>query len=97
MLIAYLSDIGLNLSDLTHCIKALVLDSQHLPPEILLAALHQVCRTTGQKDVPALIYPLSYAEKHSIPFEKTYDLWIIHMYTQIQTYFKYLSRLLRYV
>ena len=97
VLIAYLSDIGLNLSDLTHCIKALVLDSQHLPPETLFAALHQVCQSTGQKDVPALIYPLSYTERYSIPFEKTYNLWIVHMNTQIQTYFKYLSRLLRYV
>ena len=97
VLIAYLSDIGLNLSDLTHCIKALVLDSQHLLPEILFAALHRVCRITDQKGMSALIFPLSYAENHSIPFEKTYNLWIIHMYTQIQTYFKYLSRLLRYI
>ena len=81
VLIVYISDIGLNLSDLTHCVQALVLDPEHLPSEILLASLHQVCRTTGQNEVPALIYPLSYAERYSIPVEKTYNLWIVHMNT----------------
>ena len=96
VLIAYLSDIGLNLSDLTHCVQALVLDPQHLPSKILLASLRQVCRATGQSEVPALIYPLSYAEKQSIPFEKIYNLWIIHNHSQFEYYFKYLNRLLRY-
>jgi hypothetical protein len=96
VLIAYLSDIGLNLSDLTHCVQALVLDPEHLPSEILLSALRQVCRVTGQKGVPALIYPLSYAEKQSIPFEKAYNLWIIHNHSQFEYYFRYLNRLLRY-
>ena len=49
-----------------------------------------VCPNTG-------FYPFAYAETNSIPYEKIYNLWIIHMYTQIQAYFKYLSRLLRYV
>lgn len=96
VLIAYLSDIGLNLSDLTHCVQALVLDPQDLTSEILLASLRQVCRATGQSEVPALIYPLSYAEKQSIPFEKIYNLWIIHNHSQFEYYFKYLNRLLRY-
>ena len=97
LLIAYISDIGLNLSDLTHCLKAVVLDPEHLPSEILLAALRLASLATGQSDAPALIYPFSYAETNSIPYEKIYNLWIIHMYTQIQAYFKYLRRLLRYV
>jgi hypothetical protein len=97
VLIAYISDIGLNLSDLTHCLKAVVLDAEHLPPGILLAALRLASLATGQSDAPALIYPFAYAETNSIPYEKIYNLWIIHMYTQIQAYFKYLSRLLRYI
>jgi hypothetical protein len=97
LLIAYISDIGLNLSDLTHCLKAVVLDPGHLPPDILLAALRLASLATGQSEAPALIYPCSYAETNSIPHEKIYNLWIIHMYSQIQAYFKYLSRLLRYV
>ena len=53
-------------------------------------------RGPGQLDTPALIYPLTYVDTNSIPYEKVYNLWVIHMYTQIQAYFKYLSRLLRY-
>jgi hypothetical protein len=97
LLIAYISDIGLNLSDLTNCVKAVVLDPKQLPPEVLFDALRLSCLTTGQKDAPALIYPFIYAETNSIPFEKTYNLWIVHMHSQIQAYFKYLNRLLRYV
>ena len=95
LLVANVSDVGLNLSDLTHCVKALVVDPK-LPPTVLLAALRQSALATGQLDTPALIYPLTYADTNSIPYEKAYNLWVIHMYTQIQAYFKYLSRLLRY-
>ena len=97
MLLVNISDIGLNLSDLTHCINALVLDPGSLPPEVLFASLRLAEKAAGQSELPALIFPLSYVEDHSIPFEKTYNLWVFHMHTQSQTYFKYLSRLMKYV
>lgn len=97
ILVVNVSDIGLNLSDLTHCIKVMILDPDGLPSEILLAALRLAARTTGQKNIPALIYPQSYVEQNAIPYEKAYNLWVFHMHTQSQAYFKYLSRLMKYV
>ena len=97
VLLVNVSDIGLNLSDLTHCINAWVLDPGSLPPEVLSAALRLVEKAAGQSGLSALIFPMSYVEENSIPFEKAYHLWVFHMHTQSQTYFKYLSRLMKYV
>lgn len=97
MLLVNISDIGLNLSDLTHCINAIVLDAGSLPPEVLLASLRLAEKAAGQSDLPALIFPMSYVEENAIPFDKAYYLWVFHMHTQSQTYFKYLSRLMKYV
>jgi hypothetical protein len=97
LLIVNISDLGLNLSDLTHCIKALVLDPDSLPSEILTTALRLAEERLSQPELPALIFPMSYVENHSIPFEKSYLLWVFHMHSQSQPYFKYLSRLMKYV
>jgi len=97
VLLVNISDIGLNLSDLTRCINALVLDPDGLPPKVLSASLRRAEKASGQSGLPALIFPMSYVEKNSIPFEKAYHLWVFHMHTQSQAYFKYLSRLMRHV
>jgi hypothetical protein len=91
-----ISDIGLNLSDLTHCLNAIVLDPADLPPEVLLTALRMAETSVGQSNLPALIFPMAYVEQNAIPFEKAYYLWVFHMHTQSQVYFKYLSRIKRH-
>ena len=90
-----ISDIGLNLSDLTHCINAFVLDPDNLSPELLLASLHRAEAATGQSGLPALIFPISYVETCSIAYEKTYCLWVFQPHTQGQAYSRYLSHLLK--
>jgi len=92
-----LSDIGLNLSSLTHCINAFILDPKNLPPTVLFNAFHCAEKVVGSYDLPALVYPFSYVEKNSITSEKEYYLWVFHMHSQSQTYFKYTSRLMKYV
>lgn len=95
ILLVNISDTGLNLSELTHCINALVLDPDSLSQEVLMASLRWAEKSSGQSNLPALIFPMSYVEENSIPFEKAYYLWVFHMHTQSQTYFKYLRRLLK--
>jgi len=96
-LVVAISDLGLNLSELTHCINALVLDPDNLSPEILKAALQLVETAVQQSALPALIFPMSYVEKRAIPFEKSYYVWVFHMHSQCEPYFKYLSRLMKHV
>jgi hypothetical protein len=95
-LIATVSDIGLNLSDLTNCITALVFEPKGLAPDVLAAALRMVRRITGQEKVPVLVFPATYAKENGLPSEKVYNLWVFHMHSQSQTYFRYINRLLRH-
>jgi hypothetical protein len=98
LIVVNISDIGLNLSDLVHCLNAIILEPRDLPPEILYSAMQQTLRATGEQQMPALIFPLSYAEENGLPIEKVYHLWAFHtVHGNNQAYYKYLSRLTRYI
>ena len=89
-----ISDVGLNLADLTSNIKIIVVDSSELTKDILYLALSQLSKRFEQKEIPVLVYPVSYVEKNSIPYEKLYNLWALNMqYTD--HYFKYLDKLIK--
>jgi hypothetical protein len=70
-----LSDIGLNLSDLTNCITLFVLDQQELNNEIVCNALSVLMKSLGQEQIPILIYPEAAAKSLKIPVEKRYVMW----------------------
>ncbi len=89
-----ISDVGLNLADLTSNIKIIVVDSSELTKDILFLALSQLSKKFEQDEIPVLVYPVSYVEKNSIPYEKLYNLWTLNMqYTD--HYFKYLDELIK--
>jgi len=91
--VACLSDVGLNLSDLTNCIKVFVVDSNDLNKEILNMMLSNILEKVEQREIPVLLYPVSYADDQSISYEKSYHLWVLN--TQFgDPYYKYLKRLL---
>ena len=91
-----MADLGLNLSDLTNCIKMFVVDGQNLPKEIFSAVIAAVADTFLQDEIPVLLFPAAYADNQNIAYEKHYNLWVINLqYTD--PYFKYLNRLLRFV
>lgn len=89
------SDIGLNLSDLTNCIKVIVLDQKAASPERIHAALNILRTRFNQLAMPVLMYPVSYVDTRSIPYSKQYVLWTLRTHGQSDKYFQYLSRLLR--
>ena len=75
---ASISDVGLNMSDLTNCIKVFVLDSNGLSKNILYLTLSFLSAKFDQDEIPVLIYPVSYTEIQSIPYEKLYQLWVLN-------------------
>jgi hypothetical protein len=95
--IVNISDIGLNLSSLTHCINVFIIDSKNLSPKVLFTAFHSTEKVVGYGDLPALIFPTSYVEKNSIMSEKEYYLWVLHTHSQSQTYLEYMNRLMKYI
>jgi hypothetical protein len=89
-----ISDVGLNLADLTNNIKVIVVDSRELTKDILYLALSRLCKKFEQHEIPVLVYPVSYVESNSIPYEKLYHLWTLNMkYTD--QYFRYLDELIK--
>jgi hypothetical protein len=90
-----LSDIGLNLSNLTNCIHALVIDSDDLSQHILYASLSQLSQYYEEDEITILLYPVSFAETQSLVCEKIYNLWAINtQYTD--RYLKYMENLLNH-
>jgi hypothetical protein len=90
------SDVGLNLSDITNCVKVFVTDSEEFKAEILQAAIIKIANKTDKKDFPVLIYPAAFADEKQIPYDKTYNLWICSLQYS-DAYFRYLKRLVRFI
>ena len=90
------SDVGLNLSDITNCVKIFVMDSEELSADLLRTAIGSVAQITGKHDFPALLYPAAFADEQEIACEKIYNLWVCSLQYS-DAYFRYLGRLLRFV
>jgi hypothetical protein len=97
LMIASVSDLGLNLSDLTHCVQAIILDPEGFTPDIFIASVQLSARSVSMEDVVVLVYPEAYPTENSLPVEKAYNLWTFHVPGAGQDYLKYLSRLTRYL
>ncbi|MBW1895151.1 MAG: PilZ domain-containing protein [Deltaproteobacteria bacterium] len=77
VILVNISDIGLNISDLTSCIKVFVLDQEYLPQRILYSMLYKVLVKIKRSEIPVLLFPTTYATEQAIPIESYYYLWIL--------------------
>jgi hypothetical protein len=91
-----LTDLGLNLSDLTNCIKVFVIDQKALSANILRATLDLLATKYQKANLPALLYPVAFADEQGIAYEKCYNFWALSLQFTDQ-YFKYINRLLRFL
>jgi len=88
------TDIALNMSDLTNCIKMIILDPESLTKDVIYKVISCLSKNFEQKKFPVLIYPSSFVEEEKIPFEKMYNLWIMNIQFSDE-YFKHMGRLLK--
>jgi hypothetical protein len=96
LLICTLSDIGLNLSDLTNCIKMIVIDPEGLSLKISRICFSELIHRMNKREMPVMIYPLEFAEQAEMQIEKRYNLWVLKARNS-DDYFRYLNRLLRFI
>ncbi len=96
ILVGILSDVGLNLSDITNCVKAFVTSAEGFSGDILQAAVSKVAALTGKQDFPVLLYPAKLADEKQISYDKIYNLWVCSLQYS-DAYFRYLGRLLRFI
>lgn len=92
-----ITDVGLNLSNLTNCIHAIILDQEDLPRQAFISSLSKLSKYFDQDKVSVLLYPVSYAEKQFIPYEKIYNLWALNIPRSDDQYFKYIEKFLKHI
>ncbi len=85
------------MSDLTNCVKVLLIDRRHLSRKILLKSLRLLYhRHALNLDTPTLLFPSDFAEQTAIPVEKNYSLWILNT-RHSDKYFGFLSKMFKLV
>jgi hypothetical protein len=94
--IANISDIGMNMSDLTNCIKIFILESDNLPLEEFFAALNEISGIYESNNIPLMIYPPDYAENNSLSKSKIYNFWVLDVQNIGDIYYNHLEKLLRF-
>jgi hypothetical protein len=88
------SDFALNLSDLTRCITVFVIDQENLTIDRIYWAATLLSAEYMTKKFPILIYPVAYADRQKISYERTYNLWALDgRYSD--DYFKHMEFLLK--
>lgn len=91
------ADLGLNMSDLTSSVKIIVANGKLLTYEIIKTTLASVAHHIELKEVPVLVYPVQTADQVGIDYEKTYCMWVYDTHRNIDHYYKFLKRLLKFI
>jgi len=96
VLIADMTDTGLNMSELTNNIKIIIMQPESLSKETLDMSINEIAKIHYENSVHVLLFPDSYADRNSMKYEKKYSMWIMNLeYSDL--YFKYLKKLMRFV
>lgn len=96
ILMVNVSDLGLNMSDLTNCVQFLAVSQRDLSARVVQAAVEQAAVQLQSNPIPVLVYPRQTAESLGIAYEKTYCLWA-YSTQQLDPYFRFLKRLLKFI
>ncbi|KPK00587.1 MAG: hypothetical protein AMJ60_00550 [Desulfobacterales bacterium SG8_35] len=88
------SELGLNMSDLTNCFHVFVLDPDRLPSKILYSTLTRLSSHYEHDNLSVLIFPKEYAEIHTVPIDKTYNFWVLDVEKSSDEYFTHVEKIL---
>lgn len=91
-----LSDLGLNMSDLTNCITIFILNRTGLFADVIHSIAAQLVKQFNQPYLPVLLYPSADAEALQIQVEKEYIFWALNT-NYGDGYFRYIKRLLKFI
>lgn len=71
------SDMGINLSELLNSIKIFVVDDTDLDWDVMMRAICSVASVYQTEMIPVMVYPYSYLDENSVPYDKKYNLWTL--------------------
>ena len=78
LLIVNTSDVALNMSDLTNCIKVCITRPELLTEKILSITLNRLSEAFNNAKAPVLVHPLTWAEERKFHFQKRYYFWVFN-------------------
>ena len=87
-----ISDVGLNMSDLTNCIQVFVLDDT-MQRHVFDAMLDRLSDHYPDEEMPVVVYPASFAETHGITCDKTYNMLVLSI-DYFDHFIKHLNKLM---
>jgi hypothetical protein len=90
------SDLGLNMSDLTNCITIFILNRTGLYEGVIHSLSAHLVQEFKQSHLPVLLYPSTDAAILGIQIEKEYIFWALNT-NYGDGYFRYLKRLLKFI
>jgi len=93
LLVVNISDVGLNLSDLTNGVQVMVIDDRDFSMQMLNATLHKLAGCFENPEFSVLLFPLACAEAKKIPYDKVYQLGILDL-NYISEYLKFMEGLM---
>ena len=96
ILVVLVTDIGLNLSDLTHCIHVFALRPDRIRPTALAAALSNLAREHYTGATTVNLYPAEAADDLGIDAEKRYTLWTYEI-KYADLYYDHLQKISRFL
>lgn len=97
IVVVNVADMGLNMSDLTNCVKFLVVNGQYLTHEVIQTTISAVSKYLELDEIPVLFYPRKAADKAGLDYEKSYCMWMYDTHKNLDYYFRFLKRLLKFV
>jgi hypothetical protein len=97
IVVVNIADLGLNMSDLTNSVKLFVVHGGHLTSEVVDRTIDAVSDNMGLEEVPVMLYPQKAADDAGICYEKSYCLWVYDTHRNIDHYYRFLKRLLKFV
>ncbi|MGD9008555.1 MAG: hypothetical protein PVG41_11570 [Desulfobacteraceae bacterium] len=97
IVVVNVADLGLNMSDLTSSVKLFVVHGKQLTHEVVDITINAVSGYFELEDVPVLLYPREAADYSGIDYEKSYCLWVYDTHRNIDHYYRFLKRLLKFI
>lgn len=78
LVIVNTSDVALNMSELTNCIKVCITRPEVLTKEVLTQALNHLAGHYETTKIPVLVHPFSWVESSGFHFQKRYFFWVFN-------------------
>jgi hypothetical protein len=87
-----MSDVGLNMSDVTHCMYFFAIQDDELDKDLINKCVQEILQRENANDTSLMLFPESLANHINIQAEKRYTLWILNL-AYLDEYFQYCTRL----